>query len=293
MRQYKIITDGSCDLDDKYVSEKNLTVIPFYINFGADTFKEKEKMSVPQFYEKMINTDLFPKTSCPSVDDYYKEFKKCAQNNCDIICLCITKKFSGSYNSAQTAKKLLLEEYSDIEVTIIDTMVNTVLQGLIVRQAIMMQEANYSYDDVIASVEGVKNSGRIFFTVNGLSYLKHGGRIGKVASIIGNALKINPIIVLEDGEIHASSIAVSRNRAVAKVRDIANKYIKESGLDKTDFMYCVGYGHDLKEAQEFKMKLSAILNVEEKDIILNQIGSTIAVHTGPYPLGIGIIKKIM
>lgn len=102
---YQIITDGSCDLGEEKAKEAGIRVVPFYVNFDADTYqKEIEELSVRDFYQKMVDhPDQFPKSSLPSVQDYTEAFLPYIMEGKDIICICITTKFSGSYNSAKAA----------------------------------------------------------------------------------------------------------------------------------------------------------------------------------------------
>lgn len=126
---YQIITDSSCDLSPELIKEKHLHVVPFYVSFDEENyFKENEELQVHEFYQKMIdNPEVFPKTSLPSVEDYVEAFTPYVEDGKDIICICITTKFSGSYNSASTAKDIILEDYPEAKITVIDATVNTVL----------------------------------------------------------------------------------------------------------------------------------------------------------------------
>lgn len=289
MSNYVIVSDGSCDLTQEDAKKLNVEIVPFYVVFENEQYlKEGVDVSAADFYQKMIdNPNIFPKSSLPSVEDYVSCFEKHLRDGKDIICLCITTKFSGSYNSASSAKQLLEEEYPERKITIIDTMVNTVLQGLVVREATRLRDLGYEYGKLVDIINEKKTTGRIFFTVKELTYLQHGGRIGKVASIVGDLMKISPIIVLKEGEIHQGGIALSRKRALLKVKELAKSYVDSNKGKK--FVLCVGYGYDKEEGTNFVETLSKIF--PDQDIILNHIGATIGVHTGPYPIGVGILEK--
>ena len=291
MNDYVLISDGSCDLTLEEAKKLNVDVVPFYLEFGDEPhFKEGTELTTRDFLQKMIdNPTVFPHTSLPSPQDYIDVFEKYLKEGKDIICFCITTKFSGSYNSATNAKMLLAEEYPDRKITIIDTMVNTVLQGLVVREACKLRDNGMSYDDLVKDVEEKKTTGRIFFTVSGLSYLQHGGRIGKVSSIIGDLLKINPLICLREGEIFSNGIAISRKRALMKIRDQVVKYLEEVNATPDTYRLVVGPGYNIEEGQDFYEMIKKAL--PDYDVLFNQIGATISVHTGPHPLGVGLIKK--
>ncbi|MBO5470583.1 MAG: DegV family protein [Lachnospiraceae bacterium] len=292
---YQIITDSSCDLSPELVKEKQLRVVPFYISFDEENyFKENEEIKVHEFYQRMVDhPDIFPKTSLPSVEDYIEAFTPYLQKGIDIICICITTKFSGSYNSASTAKDILLEDYPDARITVIDATVNTVLQGILVLEAVRMQENGLSYDEVIKEIDRIKGTGRIIFTVGNMDYLIHGGRVGKVMKVAVNALKIRPMIILKEGEIFPFGIARSRKKSIQKILEKTKAHFAEMKESPDDYQIVIGYGYDYEEAVEFKKELLASLqtysNVNDVDIF--QIGAMIGVHTGPYPLGIGLIRK--
>ena len=288
---YQIITDSSCDLSPELVKEKQLHVVPFYISFDEENyFKENEEIKVHEFYQKMVDhPDVFPKTSLPSVEDYMDAFTPYLQQKIDIICICITTKFSGSYNSAMSAKDICLEKYPDAKITVVDSMVNTGLQGLLVLEVVRMKQDGLAYEKIVENIEKLKKTGRIYFTVGSLDYLRHGGRIGKLMAIVGATLKIKPIIVLRDGEIFSEGISFTRTKSFIRATNLAIEYFNKNKFNMNEYQFITGYGYDEEEGKNFHKRFEELIG--RKDVLNLQIGATIGVHTGPYPLGIGFIKK--
>ncbi len=293
--EYQIITDGSCDLPPQLTAEKNLIVVPFYVSFDGEKYeKELAELDIREFYEKMVNNPkVFPKTSMPPVQDYVDVFLPLAQKDIPIICICITTKFSGSMQSALNAKEIVLESCPQAKITVIDATVNTVLHGIYVLEAVKMQEAGWKYEDVVNRLETIKSTGRIFFTVGSIDYLKHGGRIGKLSGLAGSVLGIKPLITLKEGEIFPSGITRSRTKSMQKVIDLLMEYLEELNADINNYTLAVGFGYDYDEGVTFKEMI--LEHLAEKypleDIPIFQIGAAIGVHTGPYPLGIGIMER--
>ena len=128
-KKVQIISDGSLDLPQELTKEKDIEVVPFYVSFDSQTYKkEMVEQDVREFYQEMVDhPTVFPKTSMPSVNDFYELFKKHAEENLPVICICITRKFSGSLQSATTAKDMVLEDIPDAQITVIDSTVNTCL----------------------------------------------------------------------------------------------------------------------------------------------------------------------
>ena len=294
---YKIITDGSCDLPLELVKQLDIDVIPFYVSIdGINHQKEIIDLGVRDFYQFMIdNPKVFPKTSMPSIQDYIDVFEPIIKNEEDVICICITTKFSGSYNSAMNAKNMLLDKYPDAKIEIIDATVNTVLQGMLVEEAVVKKNTGATFEETVKYVNLVKETGRIFFTINGMDYLVHGGRVGKLSGIAAGALGIKPLILLKEGEIFNNGLTRGRKKSKQKIVEQIISYFKDNELDINEYRFCIGFGYDKEEAIEFKEQfiksleqLSASFNDE---IPIRQRGATIGVHTGPHPLGVGLLKK--
>lgn len=293
---FHIVSDGSCDLPLKLAEEKNITVVPFYVSFDEEHYlKENVEIHIRDFYQQMVDKKgVYPKSSMPSIQDFREAFLPFVEAGIPVICICITTKFSGSMQSALNARELLLETYPHAEITVIDATINTVLQGQYVLEAAALRDSGFSYPDAVARLEEIKSTGRIFFTVGNMEYLKHGGRIGKVASLAGSVLDIRPVITLKQGEIFPSGMDRGRKRTLQKVIKLLLEYLRESSLGIESYSLAVGYGYDQGEGLSFRDQALSILQKEGfpiKSIPVYQIGATIGVHTGPYPLGFGIIEK--
>ena len=292
---YQIITDGSCDLGQEIPRQAGITVVPFYVTFDGQNYrKEIEEISVREFYQLMVDhPNQFPKSSLPSVQDYVDAFTPFLKEGKDVICLCITIKFSGSYNSANTAAELLEEEYPNQRIAVIDTTVDTVLQGILVLEVLRIQQAGFSFEETLEGIERIKPTGRIIFTVGNYEYLIHGGRIGKVMGTAASTLGIRPLIMLREGEIFPIGIARNRKKSMKRLIEQTKEHFSKIGESPDDYQIVVGYGYDYQEAVEFRDQLLTSLKTYSNitDIDIYQIGATIGVHTGPYPIGLGLLRK--
>ena len=292
---YQIITDGSCDLTPEYVNQHNVKLVPFYVSFDKETyFKEVEEVGIRDFYQKMVdNPNVFPKTSLPSIDDYVTAFIPYVKDGIPVVCLCLTSKMSGSYNSACNAKDIVMDEYPQAKITVIDSAVITGLQGLYVMEAVRMRDDGLSYEESIEQLQRIKETGRIVFTTADISYLKSGGRLGKLISIANSALKIKPLILFKEGEIFPTGVVRARKKSYDKLVEQTKKHFRESGENPDDYNFSVGFGYDKEEGEMFRdyilEDMKTYSNIKSLDTF--QIGATIAVHTGPHPLGIVFMKR--
>lgn len=211
-KYFTIVSDGSCDLPEEIVKEKEIGEVHFLVSFdGKEYKKEGVEIRLEDFYGKMVaESNVFPLTAAPSPNDYYEVFKEKAKEGKDILCICISTKLSSSMQSAEIAAKMLAEKYPDIQVKIIDSLACTLMQGLYVLEACRLRDLGYTLKDSIERMNQLTDTQRIFFTVGNLEYLEHGGRIGKVASIAGKLLNVKPLITLKDGEIYSPGLKRGR-----------------------------------------------------------------------------------
>lgn len=291
----KIVSDSACDFSKIYADKLNVEIVPLYVTFDGNTYsKDLIEIDRDTFYQKMVDEGSFPKTSLPSVQDYLSIFEQAAQNNDELICLCITSSLSGSYNSASTALNILKEDYPDARVMVHNSHQNTVGQALLVEQCATMRDAGKSYDEINNAIRQIKEDSQILFTTSTLEYLKKGGRIGKILFTATGKLNIQPILHLSKGELGLSGVSRSRKKALKSVISKTAKFFESH--DKSDYLFTVGYGYDLEEGINFRSRVEEELGItciesEEGSLFDSAIGAVTACHTGPYAIGIAFARK--
>ena len=288
---YKIVSDSACDLSKEYLEKHDVTIVPLSVSFDGEIYyRDGVDITRDQCYQQMVDDPkLFPKTSLPSVESYADVFRSFVEQGFPVVCFTITTLFSGSYNSAINAKSLVLEDYPDANICVIDSKQNTVTQALLIDQFVRMLEDGLSFEQAMSKLDALMASARIFFTVGSLDYLKMGGRIGKVATAATGKLGVKPVIIMKDGDICLGGIGRNRNKLKNSVLQVAKKYLDENNKD--NFIVSVGYGYDKEEGFEFMKEVESTLDVKLDSETNVAIGIVSAVHTGPYPIGLGVIRK--
>lgn len=288
---YKIVSDSACDLSKEYLEKHDVTIVPLSVSFDGEIYyRDGVDITRDQCYQKMVDDPkLFPKTSLPSVESYAEVFRNYVEQGFPVVCFTITTLFSGSYNSAMNAKSLVEEDYPDANICVIDSKQNTVTQALLIDQFVKMLEDGLSFEQAMSKLDALMASARIFFTVGSLDYLKVGGRIGKVATAATGKLGVKPVIIMKDGDIGLGGIGRNRNKLKNSVLQVAKKYLDENNKD--NFIVSVGYGYDKEEGFEFMKEVESTLDVKLNTETNVAIGIVSAVHTGPYPIGLGVIRK--
>ena len=293
---FGIVSDSSCDLPESYVQTEQVEIVSFYLSFdGEEYYREGKEISIPEFYQRMAeNPDCFPKTSMPSIQDYVGAFLSFVKKGLPVLCICLSRKLSGSLQAAVNAKQVVEEQFQGARIEVVDSCLATALQGMLVKNAVEMKNAGKTLDEAAEALRSLRQSGHIFFTTDDLKYLEHGGRIGKVASVAGSVLKIKPLIQFYDGELGSAELCRGRKKSLQKIIDKMESYIQDLKIEPEDYFLVTGVGLWVPEYDEFKMRLRERLGTsgfrvrEWEDI---QIGATIGVHTGPYPLGAGLLRQ--
>ncbi|MFI3236631.1 MAG: DegV family protein [Lachnospiraceae bacterium] len=287
MRKYKIFSDSACDLGFDFLEQE--FQIPFAVSLDAETYyKEKEEIEVTDFYNQLDG--VYPKTSVPSVQDFMDKFRPVLEHDEDIICITVSSELSSSYQSAQNARNMLLEEYPSSEIHIIDSRLATGPQGLMIYQMLEMSKDGKSLDEVLVYVRSAQTDCGVIFTVGDVSYLQKGGRIGSVVLKSAKSLHLKPLVYLDNGKVASHGIVRGEKSAMHKLVSITTEQFKDT--DISSYIFCVGY------TDEGSKPLAAIFMSEMKaafpdsDFLGNfQIGATIGAHTGKGTFGIAYAKK--
>jgi DegV family protein with EDD domain len=291
MKEYQIFADSSCDLPESLLEEHDIKLIPFYVSFDQDIYyKENVDITKEAFYEKLSEKGVYPTTSLPSVQDYIGEFRPALKNGRDIICLCLTHAFSGSYQSAVNAKQILEEQYPDANIRIIDSIQATAGEGILLLQIAYMKKAGLTMEQVLDKLQLIKPTTRIMFTVDTLEYLSKGRRIGKASSLASAILDLKPLIQLKEAELIPYSNVRGRKKSLEKVFSMVEEYFKETGEKPSDYDFCIA---DATTAEDAKYLQDCVEQYIGRKIPypVFRIGITIGTYTGPGGIGICFVKR--
>ena len=275
----KIVTDSCADIPPPLAKELGITVVPVYLRFGEEVFRDVVDISQDEFYERLIHGGIHPSTSAPSPQDFINVYQELAKSADGILSIHVTSKLSGTYNAALLGKKAV---GNICPIEIIDSEVVTMGLGQLVIAANKMAKAGMSLQQIAQEVRRMMPTIRVFGLLDTLKYLAMGGRIGKVQALLGSVLNIKPMLTIKDGALAPSGRV--RNRA--KGIDILFDYVKNTPEIQD---LAVVYNTTLEEAKTFVARLGAIY--DEAKIKLARLGPALGVHTGPGILFIALRRK--
>ena len=279
-----ILTDSASDITPDMIEGLDVTVIPIRLKIGENNYKDGVNLSKKEFWHKLLTEKVVPKTAQPSpaeFRDYYEElFNKGYEK---IISIHISSKMSGTQQVAKVAREMLKREK---DIVIVDSKSVTFGQAYQVLEAAKMIKAGVKLEDILTRLYEIADKMKIYFAVSDLRYLEKGGRIGRASSVIGNLLKLRPVLKLEDGEVSLETKTFGERGAISYME----KIIKNEGKNSI-YLYTAwgGTNQELRNTDILKKTADTMRKIEYKGRF--EIGATIGSHSGPV-FGIGIISKI-
>ena len=279
-----ILTDSASDLTPDMIEGLDVTVIPIRLRIGENNYKDGVNLSKKEFWHKLLTEKVIPKTAQPSpaeFRDYYEElFNKGYEK---IISIHISSKMSGTQQVAKVAREMLKREK---DIVIVDSKSVTFGQAYQVLEAAKMIKAGVKLEDILTRLYEIADKMKVYFAVSDLTYLEKGGRIGRASSVIGNLLKLRPVLKLEDGEVSLETKTFGERGAISYME----KIIKNEGRNSI-YLYTAwgGTNQELHNTDILKKTADTMRKIEYKGRF--EIGPTIGSHSGPV-FGIGIISKI-
>lgn len=242
MEKIALITDSASDINSELIKKYNINVLPFKIIFSDKEYKDGVDITPSILYEK-LPTEI-PTTSLPSISEFTELLEKLKSDGyTHAIIITISNCFSGTFNAARLAS----ESVSDITTFVFDSLTLTMSEGAMVLETATLIEEGKSFNEITNELPTIRKKIDVFFTLDTLTYLKKGGRIGKVAGTIAEALNIKPIITIKDDGFHTYSKVRGTKQSISKLSNILNDYLAKGKCkvwimngdapDKADLLY--------------------------------------------------------
>lgn len=277
MKDYVIITDNTCDLDEEFYKSHNIPVIVLPYSIDDIVYGTDNKMSIKDFYNSMRNGKM-PTTMAANPETYRSTFKKYLDEGLDILYLAFSSALSSSCGNAILAANELNEEYCDNSVTIIDTLCASMGEGLILYKAVMLKEEGKSLEEVAKYVEDNKLKVCHYFTVNDLNHLHRGGRVSKATAIVGTLINVKPVLHVPNAGTLVSVCNV-RGRKKSLTTLINNMEERTKGIISEDDVVMIAHGDCIEDAEFVADEIRNKFGI--KNIIISYASQTISSHTGP------------
>jgi len=272
MSKVAIVTDSTSDIPKNIVKELGITVIPLTVIFGKESFLDDGKeITISEFYKKIRSSEKLPTTTVPSPKYFIEKYTDILKESESIISIHISKKMSGTANSADMAKK----EMPGKDIEIIDSELVHLPLGFLVLKAAQLAQEGKSKEEILKSIYDLKLKIKILFVPRTLEYLKKGGRIGKAKGLVASLLEIKPILTINDGEV--SQFKTARRWNQAKTELI--KSMKTMVKNPQNLVVAIGDSDAKEDAEEMYERIKEIFN--PKRMLRVDTGVIVGTHLGP------------
>lgn len=273
---YQVLTDSCSDLPLDIVDKYDIDIVNFTIRIGNEELVDDmgETFDKHSFFQRLKNGET-ASTSQVNLHSYLEKFKYYIDKKMPVVYLAMSSALTGSFNSAIQAKKMLEEEYKEVNIDIIDTKAVSLGQGLLVYEACQKKKEEYSREAFIQWVEDHKLNYHSWVTVDDIKHLQRGGRVSATAATVGSLLNVKPILTVSpEGKLYPYAKVRGRKKSL-------NYLIEQTvkGLtDSDNHSIFIGHVGVEEEAEVIKEKL--LESISPKEIIISSYGPTVAAHTG-------------
>lgn len=275
------ITDSGSDVPQEVLENNKIEVLPLSIIYGNnEEYLDKITISEEEVYQRLEND--IPKTSLPKPEYIMEVFDKLVKEGYEnVVVSTISSGLSGTFNSI----KLVAEDYTDkLDVLFVDSLNIGIGSGLVAVRLVELLDQGATFEDLKAAAPDVIDNTTVFFTIPTLKYLEAGGRIGKVQSLVGNLMNLNPVISCnEDGIYYTVAKARGRKKSIARLKKEINAIADGR---KVNLGVAFGQKSIKEEAEKLRDQLVEDLNIN--NVYFSTVSPALGIHTGPDVIGAAV-----
>jgi len=270
-----VVTDSTADLGP-LAAEHRIEVVPLTIRFGSEEFRDGVDLTEQEFYRKLEDSATTPITAQPTPALFASTYRRLLDGGADrIVSLHISSTLSGTINAASIAAR----EIGESAITVVDTRTATAGLGMLALDAARRAAAGESADTIVAAIRADIPTVQLFATIPSLTYLARGGRIGHLSGLVGNVLKIVPILTLVDGSLKEYVKVRTFARAVDQIVDITIEKLKGSPGARLAVIHSMS--PDLAKSVAERVTAAAPV----RSMYVCSLGPTVGTHAGPGAVG--------
>jgi DegV family protein with EDD domain len=266
-----IVLDSTADFPDAQEHHANWRVVPLYVNFGTESYRDGVDLTASEFYERLRTANETPTTSQPTPGDFEAAYDDLAQYE-RILVVSLASTLSGTYHSAVAA--------ADGRVRVIDTQSASVAITMLALAIQRRLDRGTTDEEVDALVARYLGSHGLLFTVDTLEFLARGGRIGKARAFAGQLMHVKPILTIRDGEVVPVKRVRGNRKAFQEFVDALDSQTQDSPQLR------IGIAHaDAPERMRELEKMVRDRRPQAQIELETSLGAVIGAHAGPGTVG--------
>ncbi len=276
MSAVALVTDSTAYLPPELLERYSITVVPLYVRFGEEVFRDGVDITPEQFYARLRTSPVMPATSQPSAGDFLEAYRRLIEGGASaIVSIHISTKMSGTVPSALLAR----EQIPEVPIFIVDSLSTSMGLGFQVLEAARRLEAGQAVEEVVRAVEMLRERIRILFVVDTLEFLHRGGRIGGAQAFLGSLLNLKPLLAVRDGQVDAVERVRTKRRAVQRMLEILVSEVGDRPIRAA-----VIQGGTPEEGGNLGEEVRSRLNCQE--LYIAELSPVIGTHAGPGTVGV-------
>ena len=274
----KIVTDSCSDITPQLAQELGITVVPLYVHFGDEAYRDNVDLSTEEFYRRLKKNRTIPTTSAVTPVFFAELFSRLAEETKEILTITVSQMFSAIYAAALQGKAMVTK---NCRIEVIDSQLGAGAQMLLVISASQMAGTGAKLDQIVDGVKKAIPRIHIQMTFDTLEYLRRGGRIGKAQAFLGSLLKVNFVLGIKDG----ASFPIARPRNRAQTMDFLVNFVK--GFSNIEALAI----EDATTPDELEILAQHLKDVVPQErFYRSKIGPVVGTHVGPHVLAVSVLE---
>lgn len=279
----KIFTNSVSDLTPQDAQKLGVTIIPDTIAFSSgEQYYNNVDIDPPTLYRRLEECKKLPTTAHPNLDQYMRAFQSAGDHD-EILCITLTSKMSGSFNTAGSACKLLREQGFDTPITVYDSQQVSFGLALLVVRAARMAMRGCTVAEILPQLDELRPKVGVYFVMESLQNARKGGRVGAIRVLAADMLKVKPILTFRDGLVKDLAIVRGYDNALEQV---IQKYRQRAKYGGEVFLFHA----DRRELAE-RVRLRLLDIDPQASIGIYWVGAVIGIYTGAGCLGIAFEEQ--
>jgi DegV family protein with EDD domain len=274
----KIVTDSTCDLPAKVISQLGIQVIPFYIRVGKCDYLDGIDMSREEFYKNLPDSPEHPTTAVPSPQKFHAIYNALADERAtEVLSIHISSTLSAAVNVASTAAG----ETTSVPVTVLDSGSLSMGTGFLVQTAAELAKQGFTVREILPRLEDQIKRTQVWALLDTLKYLRRSGRMNRVVSVIGDIMHIKPILKMHNGVSEAEKVRTRKNgmnRLITMLKEF-------SPFEKIAFLH----SNALEEVKTLHAMVSEL--IPNQETWFETINPVLGAHIGTGVVGFACVTK--
>lgn len=279
----KFIVDSACDILPEEAKELGIIHLPLKVLFGENEYADSVDLSHEEFYEKLVESDVLPKTSQVPPADFEDAYRKVTEENNEAIVITVSGKLSGTYQSAMIA-----QEDFEGKVFVVDSENVAIGERILVYRGLEYAKMGLKASEIADKLNEDKKKIRLMALLDTLEYLKKGGRISSAVAFAGGLLSIKPVVAVENGEVSLIGKARGSKQGNNLLRELV---AKSKGIDFEKPFSLAYSGLSDKLLKKYIEDSTELWEGHTENLPIYTIGCAIGTHVGPGAIAVAFFEK--